>query len=257
MTLAKTPQSAIVYGAPKSGKTKLMVASLATKFNVLYIDCERGVTTLMKLPEEVKKRVEVISIRDIKEEPNAINTCLLLASGKQVNICEAHGKSKCGPCRINKLPSIKVSLDDMKPEEWVVVFDSFTQITSSAQAHVCTKLDLEKDKMNFDHLRHQWVLLERFLDYLQNSRYNCVLITHEMGIEQADGTEKIQPCGGTKNFARNVPKYFDHIIYCSVKNHKHIASSVTTAHNKVLTGSRTETAVDMNDPDSVCALFGK
>ena len=256
-SLEQEPLSAVVYGPPKSGKTFSIVKGLAHKFKVLYVDFEKGVSTLAKLPANLKENVEVIRVFDTKDEPNAISTALLLASGKTTSICEAHGKSKCIQCKTKKAPMATVALNDLDPAEWVVVFDSFTQITSSAQGHVCRKLNLEVDKMTFDHWRAQGVLLERFLDYLQNARFNCVLITHEMGIDQSDGVEKLQPSGGSKNFARNVPKYFDHIVYLTVKNRKHKAISSTTAENRILSGSRTDIEVELDNPDTICALFGK
>lgn len=257
ISLENEPQSAIVYGPPKSGKTQLVVAALATKFSVLYIDLERGLTTLIKLPTAIKAKVELIRVFDNKENPNAINTGLKLAQGNTVKICEEHGATSCVSCVTGRKPFATYKLSDLSPNEWVVVFDSFTQLTSSSQAHVCKKLDLETQSIEFKHHKAQGVLLERFLDYVQNARYNCVVITHEMGLEQSDGAEKLQPSGGTKNFARNVPKYFDHIVYTTVKNRKHKAISSTTAENRIMCGSRTDAVVDMDKPETFCALFGK
>lgn len=254
--------SVIVYGPPKSGKTDLVVRGLTEHYNVLYIDNEGGVTTLLKLPEEKKEKVSLVRIFDTKENPVAIDTMLKLASGNKYKVCLEHGKVNCPAC-LSKDKNSKEELfqewelNSLPTEDWVVVFDSFTQLTSSAQAHVTRKLDMEKDKMTFDHWRAQAVLLEKFLDYLQNAKYNCVLITHEMGIEQEDGTEKIMPSGGSKNFARNVSKYFDHIAYVTVRNKKHNAYSATTAQNRVLTGSRTDVVIDMSKPESFCSFFGK
>ncbi len=257
VSMDNSAQSVIVYGAPKSGKTQLVVGALATKFKVLYVDLERGITTLIKLPTKLKEQVEAVRVFDNKENPNAINTALKLAQGNLVKICEEHGATTCKTCTIGKKKFSEYKLNDLNPSEWVVVFDSFTQLTSSAQGHVCRGMDMEKQKMTFDHYRAQGVLLERFLDYVQNARYNCVVITHEMGLEQSDGAEKLQPSGGTKNFARNVPKYFDHIIYTTVKNRKHKAISSTVSENRIMTGSRTDVVVDMDKPETFCALFGK
>lgn len=265
LNLESTGQSAIVYGPPKSGKTDLTVRGLAHQFNVLYIDMENGVSTLTKLPPELQQNVEVIRVYDNKDKPNAITTAVKLASGNKYSVCTEHGAIDCKECKLEARKPENAGkelfetwcLNDLDPSKWVVVFDSFTQLTSSANAHVTRNLDTEKDKLTFDHWRAQGVLLERFLDYIQNARYNSVVITHEMGIEQADKTEKLMPSGGTKNFARTVSKYFSHIVYVNVKNRKHKAISSTTASNTVLSGSRADIEVDMDNSETMCALFGK
>lgn len=259
-----TAKSVIIYGPPKSGKTELAVKGLAPHFKVLYIDLEKGRVTLMKLPMDVKKKVEVIVVVDNKDNPRAASTAILLASGGKVRVCNKHGDTKCTECALaQRKPENKdvelfteYCLNDLDPKEWVVIFDSFTQLTSSCNAHVTRGIDQEKDKVTYDHWRAQGVLLERFLDYIQNAAFNSVVITHEMGIEQPDKTEKLMPSGGTKNFARNVAKYFDHIVYTSLTGGKHKAVSCTTASRNALTGSRTDVEVDMNNPVTMCAFFG-
>lgn len=250
-------QTILVYGPPKSGKTYTIVKALAQVRKVLYIDLERGVTTLRQLPKELRKRVEVIKIPDTKDSPYAIDTCVKLLSGKKYTVCEEHGRIKCPNC-LTKASKVKTSweLNTLDPTEWVVVVDSFTQLTSSAQAHVCRNLDLEKQRIEFDHYRAQWILLEKFLDFFQNARFHCCVITHETGIELEDGTEKIMPSGGTKNFARGVSKYAGHIVYFSVTNRKHKAISSTTAAPKVLAGSRLGVEVDINDLTTFHQLLG-
>lgn len=257
-----TAQSVIVFGPPKAGKTELVVGQLARHYKVIYVDLEKGRTTLSKLSPELKKNIDVLAIKDNKDTPAAIDTAIKLAHGGKRTYCMTHQKIGCVSCSTSKDEEVRANLFDYEfnacsPEECVVVFDSFTQVCSSAKAHVGKGMNLEKEKFTFDHWAALGVLLERFLDYVQNSAFNVVVITHEMGIEQEDGFEKLMPSGGTKNFARTVPKYFDHIVYCHVKNKKHKAISGTTAENKILTGSRTGVEVDMDDPDSMARLLGK
>lgn len=265
---AKTGQSAIVYGAPKSGKTELVVSQLARHYHVVYVDLEKGRTTLFKLSSALKSKIDVIAIKDDKDSPMAIAAAIKLAAGGKRKYCLTHQKLDCMACSRSTDPEVMANQFDyefnkLDPSEYVVVFDSFTQIASSAKAHVGKDIKVKSGEMpnmvKFDH--DKWaalgVLLERFLDYIQQASFNVVVITHEMGIEQEDGIEKLMPSGGTKNFARTVAKYFDHIVYCSVKNKKHIAASSTTAENRIICGSRTGVEVDTNDPDSMARLFGK
>lgn len=254
LSVANSPQTVIVYGPPKSGKTYL-VGQLAKEYNLHWIDIENGHSTLFQFPSAYQERIELINVLDNKDNPNAITTVSKLLTGLPQKVCTAHGKISCGACISKNLEITEYCFNNLNTEKDIVVIDSLTQLTSSAQAHVCRDLDLEKSKMTFDHWGVQRVLLEKILDLIQNARFNVVVISHEMGVEQVDKSEKIMPAGGTKNFARTVAKYFGHIIHMSVKNRKHTANSVTTAANNVLTGSRTNAVVDASNIDSFLALF--
>lgn len=253
--LTKEPQSVIVYGPPKSGKTLLM-GMLAQGYRLHWFDLENGSATLFQLPQELHSNIELYKIRDTKDQPNAINSMLKIISGDKVTICDAHGKSTCTDCLRNKESFSEINLSNLSTEKDIVVVDSFTQLTSSANAHATRGLNRDKNQNEeFSHWRYQGTLLEKYLDYVQNSTFNSVTIAHEMGVDQVDGTEKVMPAGGTKNFARNVAKYFGHIIYCDVKNSKHRAASSTTAHTKILTGSRTNIEVASDPHKLVLDIF--
>jgi hypothetical protein len=67
-----------------------------------------------------------------------------------------------------------------------------------------------------------------------------------------DGSTRLSPLVGTRNFSSNVGKYFDHMIYCHVVNGVHKYGSATTYQNKVLTGSRSKVSIEsMKEPTLV------
>ena len=78
----------IVFGESKSGKTEL-VGRLAERYNLLYFDLENGFETLLKLPQEWKDRIELVSIPDTKVYPVAIETILKVLEGKVRHLREA------------------------------------------------------------------------------------------------------------------------------------------------------------------------
>ena len=45
-------------------------------------------------------------------------------------------------------------------------------------------------------------------------------------------------------FRSNTAKYFDEVVYCEVRNKKHVAASATTYANNILTGSRSGTILE-------------
>lgn len=244
------PDSVLVYGPPKSGKTEL-VGWLGSSHKLIWIDVEKGGKTLAKLPPEVKKNIDYYRIYDTPEDPNGIATCLLLITGRPVTFCDDHGRVGCPVCAANKQAKWHtLELNKLDPAEYIVVFDSATQLTASATAKTVKQFNLKPEqKFEFDHWAYQGALLRRFFEYLQNANFNVVVISHETALKLEDGTDKIVPSAGTENFSRNFAKYFGHIVYAQVINKKHKFDSATTAHNKILTGSRTDLVIDTTSQD--------
>jgi hypothetical protein len=255
VNFSREPDSVMVYGPPKAGKTEL-VGQLAASHKLIWIDLENGGRTLSKLPQELKANVDYYKIYDTPDSPNAIETVLHLITGKAVTFCEAHGKVSCGDCLARKATMHTLELNKLDPAQYVVVIDSATQLTASATWKTVKQFNLKPEaKFEFDHWAYQGALLRRFFEYTQNARFNIVVISHETALKLEDGTDKIVPSSGTENFSRNVAKYFGHIVYCSVVNMKHKQAAHSTAYNKVLTGSRTDVVID-NNAESRNALLG-
>jgi hypothetical protein len=66
---------------------------------------------------------------------------------------------------------------------------------------------------------------------------------------------KLVPTAGTKAFSRNTAKYFDEVIYCEVKNKKHIAASSTVYNGNILTGSRSGATLETQLEASLIPIF--
>lgn len=234
MAASKTKRM-IVYGPPKTGKTKL-AGAMAEKKNVLFFSLENGHDTLFQLPHEWQERITVIAIPDSKSYPIAIETMLKVIKGGQVSICEEHGKVQCPICSKEGKPVEVINLSELD-ESWVVVVDSLTQLTNSAMSNI-TKGKPDDYKMQTDDWGSLGKILDAFLSHVQAARYNIVCISHETAVEMQDGKEKLVPTAGTRNFSRNTAKYFDEVIYCEVANKKHVFGSSTGYKMNVISGSR-------------------
>lgn len=232
---ASKSRRVLLFGPPKSGKTQL-AGALASDFNLIWFDLENGVDTLLKLPEEQKERIEVISLPDTRSFPIAIETCLKVIKGSKTNICEKHGKVDCALCKKANDPFSILELGALDLDT-IVVFDSLTQLTNSAIAHI-TKGKDEDYKMEFDDWGNLGKLMDTFLSHVQNAPFHIICISHETEVQMVDGKDKIVPTAGTRNFSRNTAKYFDEVYYLQVKNGKHVVGSSTTFANNILTGSR-------------------
>jgi hypothetical protein len=240
-TLDKTQASAIkrlmVYGPTKSGKT-LLTGGLAEKYNLWWFDLENGHDTLYQLPLEWQQRIHLIKLPDTRDFPIAAETCLKVVRAKNAtSICDAHGKVACQLCKREEAP-ITIFDPSTFTEKDIVVFDSSTQLSSSIIAHI-TKKEADDYKLDYDDWGNLGKLLDIFFSHIQNSPYHVVVISHETNAKlEEKGKESLVPVAGTRNFSRNVGKYFDEIIYCQRKNRKHIFASSTTWNSAILTGSR-------------------
>lgn len=244
----------LVYGEPKSGKTEL-AARLSEKYKILFIDLENGYETLLKMPVAWQQNVEIVSIPDTKVFPIAIETVLKIVTGQPVEVCDEHGKVGCAICKKDSLPTTRVCLNELT-DDWIVIVDSLTQLSNSAMNHL-TKGQVDTYKPEWTDYRNQGQLLDKFLSQVQQAKYNIVCVTHVVETELEDGRKKLVPVCGTTAFSRNTAKYFDHVVYCEVKNKKHNFASSTTYANSVLTGSRTDISLESVDNPSLLAIFSE
>lgn len=250
----EAPQSVIMYGPPKAGKTTL-AAQLARKYKIIWFDIEKGAQTLLTaLPEEYWQNLEIFCVDDSQNIPNGIKTVGKVVSKNATHvICDAHGVVQCMECSKAKAPMSQINLYNLSTE-YVVVFDSLTQLSDSAMAHAVGPLDeFEKKKLEYDHYDRQGLLLKNILTAQARLPCHRIFISHEEELEQEDGKKKLCPVGGTRNFSRKVARYFDHVIYCEVKNMKHVANSSSTASMKFNSGSRNNRTLEKSD--SILDIF--
>lgn len=246
-------QRVLVFGAPKTGKTEL-AAKLAEVYNLLWFDLENGYATLLKLPVEWQQRIEIVSIPDTKIFPIAIETMLKVITGAKYEICDEHGKIGCMLCKKEPAkPFTTVCLNELG-DDTIVVLDSLTQLSNSAMNHL-TKNQDDLYKPEWSDYRNQGQLLDKFLSQVQQAKFNVVCITHETETDMEDGKKKLVPVAGTTSFSRNTAKYFDHVVYCEIKNRAHAFASSTTHSNLILTGSRTGARIEDAATPSLIPIF--
>ena len=250
--IASKSHRVLLFGPPKSGKTQL-AGELSKEFNLLWFDLENGVDTLLKLPTEQKERIEVVTLPDTRSYPIAIETMLKVIKGSKLDICETHGKVSCALCKKDSRDFTSVELSSL-PLDTIVVVDSLTQLTNSAISHI-TKNQPEDYKLNYDDWGNLGKLMDTFLSHVQQSGFHIVCISHETETEMEDGKMKLVPTAGTKAFSRNTAKYFDEVIYCEVKNKKHIAASSTVYNGNILTGSRSGAILETQSEASLIPIF--
>ena len=245
---SKSTQKVLVYGAPKSGKSAA-VAQLAKHYNLLWFDGENGVDVIfneeLKIPKEALEHIELVSTIDTPQKPAFAELVAAVTKWQPLSVCNEHGKLRCVGCNKENLPKTEIDFSKLD-SSWIIVFDSLTQLGNSAMNMIKvarganpTDITSEDSKSNFNDFGKQGLWLDNNLSSIQTCPYNVVVISHEQGIEQEDGKEKLTPVGGTRNFSRNVSRYFGHVVRMEVLNRKHKGTSSSTASNTMLTGSRT------------------
>lgn len=243
-------QTILVYGPPKSGKT-LLVGQLASKYKLKWFDLENGFLTLLNnLTSEQKENIDLFRLPDTRGYFIGLETLNKVFQNKPVNICDEHGKVACPVCSKNGGQSTPIDLSSLDSNT-VVVIDSLTQLTSSAYSWATQDLK-EGEKAEFKHWAAQGEALAAILSKIQQAKCHVICITHEQGLDMNDGTEKIVPMCGTKNFARNVGRYFSHVVYTEIKNRAYKRASSAAYNVKIVSGSRANIALE-EDPNLTLA----
>lgn len=262
------PQKVLVFGSPKTGKTQL-IGELSKEFNLIWFDIENGADTLLKLPMDQKERIELISIQDTIEQPRAHATIDKIIKGGDFRICDDHGSVECPFCTKNMVADrwseihIPTSIADGGANT-IVVIDSLSQLTTSINStcnkHLNSSITIDwapsrKDKDSMAEYEFQMKYLNRIMSSIQNAPFHVACTAHEIEAEREDGSVKIVPSIGSKNYAINSAKYFGHVIYMDKINLQHKAFSDTGYSNRILTGSRTDVALEGMEQMSLLPIF--
>lgn len=250
--LKKPNHSILLYGPPKTGKTRLVgtAAKIKELDRIYWIDLENGSETLlhMGLTEEEMGKIELIRIPDTRETPRGCETVLKMFSAKEdIRICSLHGKVNCVECKTNKEEGETIFNLRKCTHKDLVIIDSGSQLGDSSLAMAC--LGKSGDfKPGWDEygLSNKW--LGDILSVIQQATFtNFVVITHEMIVEEdINGIkkDKILPLMGTRAFCSKVAKYFGTVVYTELKLGKHAAGSSSTYKANHITGSRVNVKIE-------------
>ena len=109
----------------------------------------------------------------------------------------------------------------------------------------------------WDEFRAQGIMMNKFLLNLQVAKFNIIAIAQPTQSKLEDGTVSYVPCIGTGPFSgsHNAGQYFDSVIFMHTLNGTHRAGSKSTYKNGVVTGSRTDVAIEDMKVPSLAAFF--
>lgn len=254
-------QHICVFGDPKSGKSTLAAQLAEVGMKLVWISIDNGHSVLYKLsPEAQENVIEVIPIPDTKDSPIAIHTCMKLVDGRPVNLCDEHSIVECAACKKDNKTFTRICLNETDADT-VVIWDNISQLAESAIANIAIRSAKEKKedpddyKFTYDEWRLLGGIMGKFLNAIQQAQYNTVCIAHPVETEMDDGTVRLVPLVGTVPFSRTAGKYFDHIVHCGVTFGGHKFGSSTVYKHSVLTGSRSDVAIEKEKTPSLLQFF--
>jgi hypothetical protein len=253
---AKPNHSILLYGRPKTGKTRLVgtAAKIPELKRIVFVDLENGAETLthMGLSEQELDKIDLIKLPDTRDNPIGIVTLLKMFSSKDdVLICHNHGKIGCVECKDPKMNTVfnlrKLTHNDL------LIIDSGSQLGDSALNLACAGMDITF-KPGFTEFGTASKYLGDLLSTMQQAYFtNFVMVSHEIAIEEEhNGVKKdvIFPLVGSRNFCQKVGKYFGTIAHVEIKMSKHIAGSSSTFRSDCITGSRLNAKMESaKEPD--------
>lgn len=258
VALASANHAILVYGPPKSGKTRLVgtAAKLEEIENIYWFDLENGSDTLLNMgltPAEMDK-ITLFKPQDTRENPIAVETMLKCMGRGTHKVCDMHGKVDCADCIKAGRPFTEFSLAKCTHNDLVVI-DSGTQLGESAMAAACMGQSV-LFKPGFDEFGIQGKYLSDILSTIQQAVFtNFVVICHALLQEDDDDKEKFFPLMGTKPYSMRVAGKFGTVVYVEKKMNKHVAGSSSTYRSNVVTGSRVGAQIEKASEPTMKAIL--
>ena len=251
-------QKVAIMGLPGSGKTTLAAQLATAGFRLHWIDIERGSAPLFKLPAEAQVNVDIITLPDSAVYPIAADTLTTLFKTGAIKVCRTHGKHNCALCKKDLAQPAPEAFDSLDfstlDNKDIVVIDSGTQWSNSILAHIMKSkpLDAKPERDDWGALRKH---TEFALSQMQAARFNLLVIFHAQEAELETGAKKLVPVFGSASMSTEVGKAFDHLIYCDIRNRKHVAFSSSVALPNVMTKSRLDFEIESLAVPSLVPIF--
>lgn len=243
---AEKPQMFLVFGEAFTGKTSL-VCQFARKYKIIWIDCDNGYDAIFSaLPQEFWGNITLIRLRDTDQKAVIAETIWKLVRSKV-------------PMQIKDSVSGETfTIDPTKlvPGQDMLVIDSLTKLSESSMQNYLggpAAATMTFKKKEFSHYDSQGLYLKNVLSCCEKIPCHVGFITHEEELTQEDGSKKLTPVCGTRNFSTQIGRWFSHSIHCRIKNGKHVINSNTTGDLRAIAGSRSR--VSVTDTNSLLKLF--
>lgn len=245
----------LIIGDPKTGKSTLAAELANHGYNLLWLSLDRGHTVIGKLNQEARAHCDVVVLPDTREYPVAIDTCRQLFTEAGIKaICDKHGKINCSVCKQASLAFTTWDLSTLDVKKDILVLDHLSGMGDSCM-NLVTKGKPVDYKLQLDDYGAMKFHIAHIMLALQNAPYNIVALAHCTETVMEDGKKRLVPQVGSDATSRTVAKYFDHVIHTDVVNASHKFGSMTSYKASVVTGSRTDVAIESMEVPSLLPFF--
>jgi len=245
----------IVYGDPKTGKTAAAAALASKGYKLHVLSLENSLDTFLNpsiLPINFRENVNILQIPDTQDNPVASSTVVSILSGGSTEVCQAHGVVNCVKCKAIPSASDSICLNAFGDKD-VLVIDSITQLADSVRNNICKALIAKDAVPTWDEYKKEGLILSKIFGRIQNLNCHVIAIAHQEIVEMPDGSKKLVPSAGTKNFAKGIAGFFTTVVQASVVNRKYkLASNVQDAGNAPVAAAN---GYRLTDGDGLDKLF--
>ena len=224
-----------------------MLGTLAEAgFTVHLFDADNGWETLLKLSPAARKNIRLYRLPDTKANPCAIQSMMKIIRGTRFTLCHAHGKAgvqPCAECSKNGAPIAEIELNKLGPKD-IVAIDTGTGLGMSAINHTTLGQpdEYQMQKQDWGNVAR---LLDAIFSYIRGGKFHTVVLAHEMhDTDEKTKVTRTLPQIGTGPYSDKVGGYFSHIVHVEIVNKRHTGASSTTFKLNMLTGSRTDVAIE-------------
>ena len=247
-------QATLIYGSPFTGKTLLAgtLAKLPHIQRIWWLDLERGINVLrsthipehLKLTEQEAQKIIPITFSDTASEPIAASRIYsLFTTTTPLHVNQEEGRL------FTQSPANVDTVEWQSPlkmaDNEAIVIDSLSQLTSSVEA-----MFRNEGLTKFEFWGAVQQRMHAILGVIQAAHIPVVAITHivvdEVEVMAASSTgkvttksnprmvndtrtTKVYPLVGSKATSFNAARYFNHALFCLVKDGRYwVVSSPTT-----------------------------
>jgi hypothetical protein len=228
LSLVKT--KTLIYGAAKTKKTWWAARIAELGFNVHFFAAEEGTQIIRMLPNDIRKTINIIDLRDRPDMSVASIFLALVAKQKpfcwdDVDRIQRTTQGGCDPTHGHYwIDTSKLTTRD------VIVVDTWTMVSASIllQAAMDKGIDLsDASRPEQDIYNYMWNFAVWLLKNICSLNCHIVVVSHQESFDKyrpkknpKDKNEpqilqfsRIQPVAHTRNFGMRMAASFDNVLY--------------------------------------------
>lgn len=228
---------ALLYGPPKSMKTRWALSAAEYGFNVTLLDGDKGAKIVKTLSRRAQERVNIINCFDTQSRPVFAELLTRFMQNERILWDDTNDKY----LSILEKPNPIYNYFELWSEKFgpndILVVDTIRALIFSILWHHLKDngIEIEKlDKQDWDAYYVQMTLMQTFFTRLRGFRGHCIFVNHEQvneitepgkdargnPIRKATGEVVLQPLGSSRAQGAVMAGYFDDVLHFDLSGSK-------------------------------------